>query len=264
MELREFAPGQGMCPGCGQSVHLLSPRRGDLHMVIAEHQHDSGLCSGSGKAEVGWARSRGAVEWEQMSDADRGVALAHVFECTTPRAPRTAWEHPEHAYHEGPLAGLEPLQVCAHAWDQTGGWPAALERWGTEQVHAWVEERRLTPAEFLARHGFAAGSSLYVVEGRALGVCVGAGGQRPPGWAWWTAATGPGGQSVVRPDGRTRVGRIAVREMSLLRVSEPTRVDAGTEPVQAWQALMQAADRWEPVAVERADGTRVVYHPTAA
>lgn len=261
MKVREFEPGRGLCRTCGRNVAVRAPKRGQVLGVVRDHYHRGVPCEGAGQLEVGWVQARKLPTWEVMSDRDRGVALAHVMACTTPRHPQQADEHPEHAYTGPGLARLDEWQVCAHAWDQTQGWNRALRTWGAEQVRAWLEGRRVPPEQFLAKYRFGADASLYVVEGRAVGVCVGSETDRPEGWAWVTGAFGPGGRSVLRPDGRTRVGMVAARELPLVEVPEPVRVDADTSPYRIRRVLLQAAQRRAPVEVLGVGGQKLVFHP---
>lgn len=264
MKLREFEPGRGLCRVCRRDVAVYVPERGETLGVVREHYHRGAACAGGRELEVGWAQARKVPTWERMSDKDRGVALSHVLECTTPRQPQQAWTHPEHTYTGPGLSRLDVWQVCAHAWDQTGGWQRALDRWGDEQVQGWMQGRRPTPEQFLAKYGFGEGASLYVVEERVVGVCVGPEAERPEGWSWASGLFGPGAQGVLRPDGRTRVGKLASRELALVRVPEPVCVEADTSPQQMRRALLRAAQRREPVAVSVGSGRRVVFHPVAS
>lgn len=250
----------GVCPECEQNVPLepVPGRRWGMPTVVAKHTaQGTRWCGGEGQKTLSRAKAWGWPVWERMSAYDRRVALMHVMECSSPVTAAIRKGHSV-PYRDVRFAGLAHHQACVHAWDQTGGWQSAVERWGVEQVRAWVRGQvPVTSEEMPAFYGWGEQCQAYVEEGRVVGVLATRQAVRPKGWVWRRASDKV---PVAVPDRRCARGRAVARHLMVVESLPRIRVGRHESDGHLGGAVRQAVRVWRPVEVE-VDGVWAVFRP---
>lgn len=256
--------GVGICPVCEAEVPLEpAPRWRGVPTQVKRHQGSQGRpCAGEGLRTLSRARAWGWPVWEQMSVRDRQTALVHVMTCTNPRTPVARLGHPEHRYQGAGLRQLDAQMVCVHAWDQTNGWDAAVDRWGVEQVREYVSGRIPTsPEQVLSYYGWGRECEAYVEDDRVVGVLAHAGSVRPEGWVWRAPSTHV---PVAVPDGRKALGRTVRRHLQVVEAVPRVRVGHGVADAHLGEVVRRQVGLWRPVDVETPSGDWVTVMPVQA
>lgn len=248
----------GVCPVCEQNAPL-EPVAGRWEMptVVAQHHdREHHPCPGRGQHTLSRARAWGWPQWEQMSTGDQRSALVHMMRCPAPCSARAGRAHAGALYQGRGLRRLPAHLMCLHAWDQTGGWQAALERWGVEQVRSWVRGRvPVTPEAMPAFYGWGAQCQTHVEGDQVVGVLATRDAVRPKGWMWRQSSNR---LPVAVPDRRSARGRAIARHLMVVETLPRIRVGRHESDGHLGGVVRQALELWRPVEVEFAGGWAMV------
>lgn len=229
--------------------------------MVAEHAAPgTRWCEGEGQKTLSRAKAWGWPVWEQMSAYDKRVALVHVMECSSPVTAGIRKDHPGVPYRDVRFAKLAHHQACVHAWDQTGGWEVALQRWGVDQVRSQLT--KVLPMEagpVLSRYGWGPGCEPFVEQGRVVGALPGRGAVRPQGWLWRSTVPGP---PVAVPDRRSALGRMIMRHLMVVQADPSTRVESGASDRQLGGAVRRSMELRVPLEVQDSAGEWARLIPT--
>lgn len=240
----------GVCPVCEQNA-LLEPAEGRWEMptVVAQHHdREHHPCPGQGQHTLSRARAWGWPQWEHMSTGDQQSALVHMMRCPAPCSARAGHAHVGALYQGRGLRELPAHLMCLHAWDQTGGWQAALERWGVEQVRSWVSGRvPVAPEAIPDFYGWGDQCQTHVEGDQVVGVLATRDAVRPKGWLWRQSSNQV---PVAVPDRRSARGRAIAHHLMVVEPWARVRVREAESNAHLGEELRRALVSWRPIEVQ--------------